>query len=133
MQIKEALGWKNGEVIATPYSWELSFYLPGPDLRYNDGWFKVGRKEIASLVEEYRRAFERFETLKRTAPSGATVTESCGRLTVRLGGFNTGVCMAGYHHPVSKSSELTKVLALLERAIARGEFLMHSAKALQQA
>ncbi|WP_372623375.1 hypothetical protein [Falsiroseomonas sp.] len=132
LEIKEAIGWAGGEILADKDGWRLSFYLRGPDSRYSGSWFKVEASEVPRLIEGYRSAFLRFEQISAAVPDGTKVNESKGRLTIRVGDFAAGVCMGSYHNAVGTRNSLQTVTDALTRALSRGPALVAAARMLSQ-
>lgn len=56
------------------------------------------------------------------------IVEPHGTLTVRAGGFASGICVANYHYPVSNLGDLNIVIGALEKAKARGAVLVETVK-----
>lgn len=129
--IEEPFGWADGKIIATPSSWRIRFYLKGPDLRYNGDFLYIGSQDVQSTIENYKKAFDRYEELKLITPKGAELSENQGQLTIRVGSFAKGVCMKNYHNPISTRSDLELVVSLYERALnLRGPCFVNTAKDL---
>lgn len=110
--------------------WEIEYYFPGPDLRHKGTFVRFADREIENLIDEYRAAYQKWKDLKQSAIKGTELTlPASAHLTVRVGGYLDGVCLAIRHDPVNNDSKLQQkvdsyVLAL-ERAPKIQEMLRH--------
>lgn len=101
--------------------WEISYYFPGPDLRYNGTFFSINGNSIEKYINAYIKNWEEFELLKSSIPKGGEFSKK-GELdmTIRIGNFYEGVCLQSYHLPISTSSNLEKTINCYRYAQKRG-------------
>jgi hypothetical protein len=130
IEIKEKIKYFDADLVATPSGYSLEMWLRGPDLRYSGKLLKIAGTGIDILIQNYRDAFARYEALV-ALNVGAEMQERVGSLTVRVGGFNQGVCVDSYHHPIASSVALSAVISYLEAAKSRGPVLSKAARILQ--
>lgn len=101
-------------------AWEISYYFPGPDGRYNGEFVSIHglgiEKHISALVENYTE----YELLKTIIPKGGDFSKAGKEnMTIRLSNFNQGVCLRSYHLPISSAALLEKVIADYRYAAGR--------------
>jgi hypothetical protein len=103
-------------------AWEVQYYFPGPDRRYNGTFVTYKDSEIPKLIDAYQWAYLRYQALKKSVVKGAelTISGTMG-LTIRVGGrYWEGVCMNGYQSCVRDEESLKRKLQAYQRALERG-------------
>ena len=116
-----------GKLKVTKNAWEISYYFPGPDMRYNGDFITVPGSRVEWYIQAFVENFEEYEQLKKTIPKGGEFSKTKYGMSIRIGGFNEGVCIASYHMPISSTKRLEQVIGgyryASERAPQIQEFL----------
>jgi hypothetical protein len=109
-----------GTLKVTEFSWEISYYFPGPDMRYNGTFVSVRDNSVEKYISAFNENWTEYEQLKSTIPSGGDFSKS-GKMgmTIRIG-FAQGVCIQSYHMPISSKQQLVKVIEGYRYASERG-------------
>ena len=123
-----------GELKVSAYSWHLEYYFSGPDLRYNGTFVRVESKQIDAYIEAWKNNFSKYLQLKEILPKGGS-SDYHGEMgmSIRIGGFNEGVCLQSYHLPIKTQAELSEIIddyegakkkaALIQRILRREDTL----------
>jgi hypothetical protein len=100
-----------GKLKVTRTSWEISYYFPGPDLRYSGTFVSVPGRSIEQYISAFRDNWAEYEQLKATIPRGGEFSKT-GKMgmTIRIGNFAQGVCLQSYHMPITSAQRLETVI-----------------------
>jgi hypothetical protein len=109
-----------GQLKITRDSWEIEYYFPGPDLRYNGEFKRVPGTSIDSYIQAFRDAWAEYVRLKGSLPTGGEFSKF-GRhgLHIRIGGYASGVSLHAFKPMVSSEEELDRLVAAYEWAKQR--------------
>lgn len=111
--------------------WEIEYYFPGPDQRYNATFLKYDERELSRLTEDYKVAYSKYRELKHSAAPGSELTLELGlRLTIRVGGHFDGVCLASYHDPINTDIAFQRRMRVYEMAQVRAHKVQQMLKAI---
>lgn len=100
-----------GKLKVTKTSWEISYYFPGPDMRYNGTFVSVPGRSIEKYISAFNENWAEFEQLKSAIPSGGDFSKpGIMGMTIRIGNFVQGVCIQSYHMPISSKQRLEEVV-----------------------
>lgn len=99
-----------GKLKISKSSWEISYYFPGPDMRYNGTFVSVLGGSIEMYIAAFGENWKEYEQLKSAVPSGGEFSKP-GKMgmDIRIGSFAEGVCIKSYHMPISTLQQLDKV------------------------
>lgn len=117
-----------GELIVSTSSWNIKYYFPGPDLRYNGTFVTVAGEKIDKYISAWKNNYNKYLLLKKSIPAGGefSTTGEMG-MTIRIGKFFEGVCLYSYHMPINTEEKLNQVISdyqyAKERARKFQEFL----------
>jgi len=120
-----------GTLKVSKSAWEISYYFPGPDGRYNGEFVSVHglaiERHIAALIDN----FAEYEQLKTQIPAGGDFSK-VGKesMTIRLGRFHPGVCLRSYHMPISSAVQLNSVIGDYRYAAGRSPQIQNFLAAL---
>ena len=129
-QYEEPIG-DGGKLCVRKDHWEIHYYFLGPDMRYKGTFLTIDGSRVQGLIDAYRAAFERYEQLKQSVPAGGSLTVLADmNLTIRVRGFNEGVCISNSHLPVSSSAQLEQRVQNYRRAIERASVVQKMLAAL---
>ena len=111
-----------GELTISANTWSISYYIPGIDLRYKGEFFSISGVQIDDYINALKKNFVLYEELKNKIPKGGEYTTN-GQLNmqVRIGNFNSGVCLHKYHLNISNRNELNKIIAEFEYSKTRAK------------
>jgi hypothetical protein len=100
-----------GKLKVTETSWEILYYFPGPDLRYNGTFFSIPGGSVDRYISAYKENWDDYEKLILSMQTGSEISKP-GKMgmTIRVGGFAHGVCIHSYHMPIHSKKELVKVI-----------------------
>jgi hypothetical protein len=92
-------------------NWEIRYYFPGPDRRYNGTFVTIPGNLIEQYIAAYEDNWEEYQQLKRTIPAGGEFSKPAKMgMSIRIGGFFQGVCLKSYHMPVASRGHLDRIL-----------------------
>lgn len=100
-----------GKLKVTKTSWEISYYFPGPDMRYNGTFVSVPGRSIEQYISAFNENWAEYEKLKANIPKGGEFSKP-GRMgmSIRIGSFSQGVCIHSYHMPISSRRQLENII-----------------------
>jgi len=109
-----------GKLVISKKSWEISYYFPGPDMRYNGTLVRVPGNLIKKYITAFNENWEEYKKLKSTIPSNGNFSKQ-GKMgmCIRIGDFAQGVCIQSYHMPISSRQQLEKVINAYQYASQR--------------
>ena len=119
-----------GKLKVTKKTWEISYYFPGPDLRYNGDFFSIPGNKVLSYIDAYEKNWEIYLKLKKSIPKNGEFTQS-GKLgmSIRLG-WREGVCIQTYHMPINTKRRLKEITAGYLYACSRAKVIQKMLKSL---
>ena len=101
-------------------NWEIRYYFPGPDRRYNGTFVTIPGNMIEQYIAAYEDNWEEYQQLKHTVPAGGEFSKLAKMgMSIRVGGFYQGVCLKAYHMPIASRGHLDRVLDGYRDAILR--------------
>ena len=100
-----------GKMRVTKASWEIRYYFPGPDMRYNGTVVTIQGRLIQQFIDAYMENWSEYEKLKAVIPRGGDFSKD-GKMgmSIRVGSFSDGVCICSYHMPINSQKQLTQIL-----------------------
>lgn len=109
-----------GKLEVTKQSWQIEYYLPGPDRRHNGEFLRIQGSSLEKYIDALMANWTDFQTLKAAIPSGGEFNKE-GKLgmSIRVGGYHEGVCLKSYHMPVNTQAGFEKILAGYRYALQR--------------
>ena len=120
-----------GTLKVSKSAWEIRYYFPGPDGRYNGEFVSIHglaiERHISALVENYAE----YEQLKAMIPKGGDFSKpGKENMTIRLGRFWQGVCLRSHYMPIGSSAQLDSVIADYRYAAGRAPQIQNFLAAL---
>ena len=105
-------------------SWSIQYYFPGPDARYNGDFVAIYSSQIEVYIKAFKENYAKFEELKKTIPSKAEF-QMDGKMgmTIRVNGYSTGVCLAGYRLNINSPNKLREIIQSYRDAQERAEHI----------
>lgn len=98
-------------------SWEIQYYFPGPDRRYNGTFKTIPSSQIDSYIEAFQKNWEEYEKLKNTVPSGGDFSKiGANGMTIRVGKYRSGVCLQSYHLCLSTKADIDSIISSYRNA-----------------
>lgn len=115
----EALS-SGGKLNVSSSGWSIEYYFPGPDLRYNGTFVRIGESEVEKYIQAFIENYDEWEKLKEVVPNGGSF-EKAGKanMTIRVGGHWDGVCLRSYKMLIKDKNKLNKVIESYRYAIER--------------
>ena len=106
-----------GKLVVNQRDWYISYYFPGPDLRYNGTWKRISSKEIDKYINAWKNNFATYIMLKNELKLDGTF-EKKGEagMTISIGGYRDGVCIDGWHMNVREQYKLEQIVCDYESA-----------------
>lgn len=106
-----------GKLTAREAGYELSFYFPGPDLRYNGTFLKINDAMFPQYIAAWEVNWRNYQSMRRTLPSITFTTE--GELGMQIDACGVRL----YTLSVTTDEELATMLGVFKSALARGKEL----------
>ncbi len=120
---RESIG-DGGFLCLTKGGWYAEWSFPGPDRRYNHTFLRLLGGQFRQIVEDYPAAFDRFETLKGTVPTGGELTEErYSGIKIDIGGDFEGVYLGRHRHIITDRETLNQRVLLYRAALVRAKDL----------
>lgn len=117
-----------GEIRITADSWNIWYYFPGPDARYNGTFKTIYHYEIDNYISAWRNNFKKYQELKSIIPSdGNSDYPGEKGMSIRFG-FSEGVCLTSYHMPIRNETELNSVIRDYETAKSMASYVQQILK-----
>ena len=117
-----------GELRVTADSWNICYYFPGPDARYNGTFITIHDYEIDNYIRAWRNNFKKYKELKNILPTGGNSNYPGEKdMSIRFG-FSEGVCLTSYHMPIRNEKELNAVIRDYETAKSRATYVQQILK-----
>ena len=109
-----------GKLKVNKVSWEIAYYFPGPDRRYNGTFVSIPGASIQKYIDAYLENWSEYEQLKASIPSGGEFSKD-GKMgmSIRLGRVMAGVCLRSYHMPIDSQTRLEHILDGYRYAVNR--------------
>ena len=105
----------------TSDNYYISFYFPGPDYRYNGDFLNITSDEIDEYIIAYKNNWVIYKQLEDLKLDGEITKTGDKNMTIRCGGYYTGICLNHYHLPICSLDDLNKLIeelaSIKERAI----------------
>jgi hypothetical protein len=120
-----------GALKVTITSCEISYYFPGPDLRYNGVFVQIPGPEIPQYAAAYEDNWREYLKLKEIVPCGGEFSKIGWKgMPIRVGGHWEGVCLRLHHLAINNASRLAEVANGYRYAIDRASRVQHLLKTL---
>lgn len=97
--------------------WEIEYYYPGIDRRYNGEFFTIYEAEIERIIQALNNNFEKFMSLRDAIPSGGDY-HMTGEMEMKIsvGGILNGIRMHHFQDIISSREQLKARLDSFEYA-----------------
>lgn len=100
-----------GKLVVSESSWSISYYFPGPDMRYNGTFFHISGTNIDKYISAWKNNFKKYLELKSTMSlSGTYTTTGEAGMKISIGGYWDGVCIDGWHMNVHDQAKIDKIV-----------------------
>lgn len=106
-----------GKLTACEAGYELSFYFPGPDRRYNGTFLKIEGALLPQYIAAWETNWRNHQTMHRTLPSITFTAEGEFGMKIDASGVRL------YTLSVTTDEELATMLGVFESALVRGKEL----------
>ncbi|MDN2713692.1 hypothetical protein [Janthinobacterium sp. SUN120] len=106
-----------GKLTACEAGYELSFYFPGPDLRYNGTFLKINDVLLPQYITAWEVNWRNYQFMRRNLPSSTFTSE--GELGMKIDASGVGL----YKLRITTDDELATMLSVFQNALARGKEL----------
>lgn len=122
-----------GKLVVSAKGWNIQYYFPGLDRRYNGTFFRISGNDIDKYIDAWQNNFAKYLEYKKTLPVGMefhTVGEMHMNIYVNRGCGYSGVCLTSYHMPVNDESKLKKIIEDYRNAKIRAVEIQNLLKTL---
>ena len=121
-----------GKLSVTSSSWQLKYYWPGPDLRYNGTFKTVPGSDVGRYIKAWSSNFDKYVQLKSVIPVGGEfVQEGDMGMQIRINDvLSEGICLKSYHCCVSNRTELRRMIRSYEDAQKKASVIQEMLKKL---
>lgn len=100
-----------GKLRISAIDWEISYYFPGPDNRYNGTFVSIPGEQLDQYILAYKKNWNEYVKLKSSIPEGGEFSkEGELEMSIRVGDSFEGVCLRSYHMPINNKDDLIKVI-----------------------
>jgi hypothetical protein len=107
-----------GVLSVTSSGWEISYYFPGPDRRYNGSTFVIQSHLISGYIEAFEKNWDEFENTK-LALKDSTVEKFGERgMVIRCGGIAQGICLEQSNVFINSKKRLVEVINSFQFALS---------------
>lgn len=102
-----------GELVVTEDRWYISYYFPGPDLRYNGTYFRIESADIDQYIEAWQNNFRKYLKYKNVTKISHASYKLNGEagMAICVGGSMEGVCIDGWHMHVSTQDKINRIIS----------------------
>lgn len=109
-----------GKLSVTRNSWNIDYYFPGPDLRFNGTFMSISGSDIDRYIKAFQSNWEQYEQLVSLVPDSGELTKE-GRMgmPIRVGGALNGVYLKSYHMRFRTKQEIDRIITTYQNAKAR--------------
>jgi hypothetical protein len=106
--------------------WEISYYFPGPDLRYKGEFLQIHQNQIDAYIHAYQENWGEFEILvQKIPPGGDFVKDGKAGMKIRISEFRPGVCIRSYHMPINTKEGIDKIVQEYQYAKDKANYIYH--------
>lgn len=120
----EKLEILNANLVITDSNYYISFYFPGPDLRFNGTFFSIYSHELDRYIIALRNNWLKYLELQRTLlPGEFDIPGDMGMRIIR-GQYFKGVSLYSRNFIISTENEMELVIKELQFAKERGLYLL---------
>lgn len=111
-------------------TWEIEYYFPGPDLRYNGVLLRIPGGRVESFIAALQQNWDEYQSLTTTIPKGGSFVKP-GRenMVIYVGGPFDGVCLISCEGQMNSYSAIAKTVEsyryAIDRATAMQSLLAH--------
>lgn len=118
LELKQSLPF-GGTITAWESGFELLFYFPGPDLRYNGKFLKIEGSILHQYIAAWKENWHTFQVMCETMPGRSFAANGILGMRIDLNGVRL--------HTLSVTSdrELEIVLEVFQRALLCGKEMQH--------
>ena len=118
LELKETFPF-GGTLIVREAGFEVLFYFPGPDRRYNGTFLKIEDAILPQYIAAWTENWRTFQTMCETMPGRSFSADGLLGMRIDLNGVRLQkLC-------VTSRSELDAMLQVFQRALFRGKELQH--------
>ena len=125
-EYKEKLPSGSGELIVSSGSWNIQYYFPGIDSRYNGTFIRIKREAIDNYINAFKNNWIMYNSVKeKTANLGGEIKlKGEMDMTINIGGHHDGVCIQSYHMPLNTEEKINKIISDYCWAKERAEIIL---------
>ncbi len=123
-----------GKLKVTTTSWEIAYYFPGPDMRYNGTFVTVPGSSVELYISAFIENWAEYEKLKTAIPKDGEFTKpGKNGMVIRIGRFAQGVCIRSHHMPINSKQRLDQVITGYRYAAERAPRIQAFLASLREA
>jgi len=124
-QYKEELPSGGTFTINDGKGWNISYYTPGPDRRYNGHYYTLYGDEIDKYINAWKENFKKYVDMKSVFKANGTYsTIGLCNMCINIGGYHDGVSLDLWQKPVNQKKEIEQIIADYEDVKSRAPTLM---------
>lgn len=120
----EKLEILNANLVITDSNYYISFYFPGPDLRFNGTFFSIYSHELDRYIIALRNNWLKYLELQRTLLLGEFDIPGDMGMRIIRGQYFKGVSLYSRNFIISTENEMELVIKELQFAKERGLYLL---------
>lgn len=120
-----------GDLVVTERDWYISYYFPGPDMRYNGTFFRINGKDVDKYIAAWINNFEKYKKLKNTLSlNGTYETTGEAGMKISIGGYRDGVCIDAWHMNIREQSKIDRIIADYKQCKVKAVTIQNMLKSL---
>ena len=120
-----------GDLVVNAIQWYISYYFPGPDHRYRGTFVHIGSGSVRAEAEALLENWKELERLRSIVPNGGQYSVAGkGLMTIRIGNYDTGICLEKYHAIASTKEQAVKLSQTYLEVIERAEKIQRMLRAI---
>lgn len=111
-----------GQLIVYGNNWDIQYYFPGPDRRYNGSFYTIKGRDVDRYITAWKNNFDKYLELKESFElhGSYSVAGEC-RMRISIGGWSDGVSLDGYHMTIKNEEQLNRLIDDYKSAKLRAE------------
>jgi len=111
-EYKESLE-SGGNLVATPEDWNIQYFFPGPDFRYNGKFVTITSFEVENCIKGFINNYKKYIELKQQFNDlniDELTMEGEAGMNICLGKYRSGVCIREKYLPNSDEKSLRQII-----------------------
>jgi hypothetical protein len=101
-----------GRLTVSAATWEIKYFFPGPDRRYNGTFVTVPGVMIDQYIEAWLDNWAEYQRVVASLPKVSGFSKTCKLgMVIHIGNFVSGLCICLHHMPVCTQVHIDEIVA----------------------